>query len=213
MYSSDGGGDILVVGCTRQAPFEADNKKLWARVESFKNYSEFFSLDINKLACAGFFYTGTPGDDCVRCGWCSLDMGGWKEVYADPFFIHVQLRPNCDFVQKCIRQLCLAYEPTIPNVMKALEYPIELGIRYLPGAEVNEKKATKCLDIKRMCKESEEFEDSSIVKCKVCLLRKADILIIPCSHLYTCGRCVLRLNTCPVCKQMIQGTLRVYHGD
>ena len=210
--SSSSYKSIVVKGCSRPNPFQPDNKKLWVRVVSFGGTWDHFTMDVQKLAIAGFYYTGTPADDSVQCAWCDLEMGGWKEVLADPFFVHVQLRPDCEFMMKCIRQLCHTYEPTIQHVLKSVEFPSELPIPYVPGTTVDEKKANSCLDIEKMCQLTDEFEDSSDLKCKVCLLRKCDTLVLPCSHLYTCRRCCIRLNKCPVCKEPIQATLRVFHG-
>lgn len=50
--------------------------------------------------------------------------------------------------------------------------------------------------------------------CCVCLSRKKDTLIRPCSHLSTCYRCaqilVSRGNNCPICRGDITETIRVY---
>ena len=36
-------------------------------------------------------------------------------------------------------------------------------------------------------------------RCCVCLDRKVEVILVPCSHAALCRVCVLRLDTCPLC--------------
>ena len=53
-----------------------------------------------------------------------------------------------------------------------------------------------------------EIEDATI--CKVCMENPLDTLISPCNHLSVCGDCSNRVKNCPICRQHIYKTIRVY---
>lgn len=46
--------------------------------------------------------------------------------------------------------------------------------------------------------------------CKVCFENEVMTLFIPCRHLVTCNKCAVVLKKCAVCRQDIEGTLRVF---
>ncbi|GAB2220040.1 hypothetical protein Droror1_Dr00007682 [Drosera rotundifolia] len=65
----------------------------------------------------------------------------------------------------------------------------------------------------------EEDEDSGEVPdgqlCVICLMRRRRAAFVPCGHLVCCHRCALsvegdRTPKCPVCRQVISGSVRVY---
>ena len=58
------------------------------------------------------------------------------------------------------------------------------------------------------------FRENQLLKgllvCKVCLLKYVETLFVPCCHLSCCQPCSVRLKDCPVCRERIRGTLKLY---
>ena len=48
------------------------------------------------------------------------------------------------------------------------------------------------------------------LRCKVCLDRYIDLVLIPCRHAQICGICSRQLKRCPVCRKDIVATLDIY---
>ncbi|XP_017670701.1 PREDICTED: baculoviral IAP repeat-containing protein 7 [Lepidothrix coronata] len=46
--------------------------------------------------------------------------------------------------------------------------------------------------------------------CKVCLDRDVSVVFVPCGHLVACGDCALNLRLCPICRAVIQGSVRTF---
>lgn len=46
--------------------------------------------------------------------------------------------------------------------------------------------------------------------CHVCEMNVKNIVFYPCKHLYCCATCALKLKTCPLCRQNIQRSERIF---
>ncbi|XP_014812500.1 PREDICTED: baculoviral IAP repeat-containing protein 7 [Calidris pugnax] len=46
--------------------------------------------------------------------------------------------------------------------------------------------------------------------CKVCMDRDVSVVFVPCGHLVACGECALSLRLCPICRAVIQGSVRTF---
>ncbi|XP_065225489.1 baculoviral IAP repeat-containing protein 2-like [Planococcus citri] len=46
--------------------------------------------------------------------------------------------------------------------------------------------------------------------CKICMDRDVNIVFLPCGHLISCSACAANLPDCPVCRQIIKGTVRTF---
>lgn len=46
--------------------------------------------------------------------------------------------------------------------------------------------------------------------CKVCMDRDVSVVFVPCGHLVACGECALNLRLCPICRAVIQGSVRTF---
>ena len=46
--------------------------------------------------------------------------------------------------------------------------------------------------------------------CKICTEREANILFLPCGHLFVCKYCTTSLNNCPICRFEINQIVKVY---
>jgi hypothetical protein len=48
--------------------------------------------------------------------------------------------------------------------------------------------------------------------CKICLVNKIQLVLLPCGHLCSCRDCAVGIKTeCPICKTTIQGYIQVYY--
>ena len=43
----------------------------------------------------------------------------------------------------------------------------------------------------------------NMIVCKICMDKIADIVLLPCCHMLTCGNCTLRLTSFPLCNKVI----------
>ncbi|XP_068006491.1 baculoviral IAP repeat-containing protein 7 [Melanerpes formicivorus] len=68
-------------------------------------------------------------------------------------------------------------------------------------------------------KESDEYQMSTEEQlrrlqeekmCKVCMDRDVSVVFVPCGHLVACGECALNLRLCPICRAVIQGSVRTF---
>ena len=50
----------------------------------------------------------------------------------------------------------------------------------------------------------------NLMLCKVCLVNRIDTLFLTCRHFSTCHECADRVRDCPVCRQVILGTVDVF---
>jgi len=46
--------------------------------------------------------------------------------------------------------------------------------------------------------------------CVVCLSKEKNILLLPCAHLTSCLECSFNLQNCPLCRSIIQATVKTY---
>lgn len=46
--------------------------------------------------------------------------------------------------------------------------------------------------------------------CAVCLVDKADMLVLPCRHVATCATCTAQLSKCPMCNAALASAERVF---
>ncbi|CAN8191350.1 unnamed protein product [Coccothraustes coccothraustes] len=46
--------------------------------------------------------------------------------------------------------------------------------------------------------------------CKVCMDRDVSVVFVPCGHLVACEECALNLRQCPICRAVIQGSVRAF---
>lgn len=51
---------------------------------------------------------------------------------------------------------------------------------------------------------------SSIPQCKICMDLDVAIVFLPCGHLVSCAMCAPAMKICPVCRELIRGTVKAY---
>ena len=84
-------------------PARKDMWQLAPREQTFIDLSwsahvTFTNPSYDKIAQAGFFYTGEA--DCVRCFWCLLGLNCW-EPGDDPWREHARFSPYCPWLMRC----------------------------------------------------------------------------------------------------------------
>ena len=76
-----------------------------------------------------------------------------------------------------------------------------------PRHNEREQEGAALSDITSLRRELEQLEDK--MKCKICLDAEVDQLFLPCRHIICCGDCARKVARCPVCREIIQGTVNV----
>ncbi|WAR08057.1 BIR7B-like protein [Mya arenaria] len=56
-------------------------------------------------------------------------------------------------------------------------------------------------DLQSLVLENERLKD--LLFCKICLDRRADIVYLPCGHIFSCPQCTHALDHCPICRSAI----------
>jgi hypothetical protein len=46
--------------------------------------------------------------------------------------------------------------------------------------------------------------------CKICMVKDIEVVFLPCGHLVSCAECAGALKDCPVCRNVIKGTVRAF---
>ncbi len=64
-------------------------------------------------------------------------------------------------------------------------------------------------ELSRLNAELSEEKDKHL--CVVCFERKREVLLKPCKHYCICRSCLPKLHCCPVCKQRISSSEKIYH--
>ena len=81
-----------------------------------------------------------------------------------------------------------------------------------PGSET-ECLPWECYVLRGALEASTPLDEST--ECQVCMARAKDTALVPCGHVL-CADCVTRANEeriveeCPVCRETVQSTMRVY---
>lgn len=64
------------------------------------------------------------------------------------------------------------------------------------------------IDSKSLKAENEKLREMQT--CKICMEQPVDTTLLPCGHLVCCESCAARLRRCPICRKIIQGTVKTY---
>lgn len=86
-------------------PFLAVYDSMQSRIDSFKNWPSYLMLNPNRMAEAGFYYTGK--DDVVKCYFCNGGICNWEPI-EDPLYEHIRWYPRCLFIQKKVSPSIIA---------------------------------------------------------------------------------------------------------
>jgi baculoviral IAP repeat-containing protein 7/8 len=167
-----------------------------SRLETFETWHPSLVQKPEKLAEAGFFYTGRG--DGVICFHCGQGVGNW-EVTDDPWIEHARWHGNiCGFVQ---------IHKGIDFVRQHLEKTKMSNFKPLTHVEVPEQR--------QECNKVHEEDDRNTCQnqsltCKVCLLDDLGVIFVPCGHVICCVTCAFSVNKCPFCRKYINSAIRVH---
>lgn len=154
------------------------------RLESFADVTGSDEKKKN-FALAGFFFMEPVDEtykDClkVRCFSCGLKLISNRSAYSLSY--HLYISKKCPYLQMVI--------PTF-RYNKALQ-------------KFKDVKKFYPFDSKQLlaCDLMSEEEDEQ-KRCSVCLIRKIQVLFLPCQHLACCRMCNVYLKRCPICRERI----------
>ncbi|NXC68895.1 BIR7B protein, partial [Anhinga anhinga] len=154
------------------------------RLSTFQNWPQYTDMHPEQLVRAGFFYTGQ--NDVARCFYCGGALSNWS-FGDDPWREHAKWYPGCDFVLRSRgREFVSSVQESFSSTLVS---PVN-------GSQVSTEEQLRRLQEERMC--------------KVCMDRDVSVVFIPCGHLVACGECALNLRLCPICREVIQGSVRTF---
>ncbi|NWS37149.1 BIR7B protein, partial [Probosciger aterrimus] len=99
---------------------------------------------------------------------------------SDPWREHAKWFPECEFLLRARGRDFINY---IQESSKA-------------SSTLSTEEQLRCLKEEKMC--------------KVCLDKDVSVVFVPCGHLVACRECALSLRLCPICRAVIQGSVRTY---
>ncbi|NXN34935.1 BIR7B protein, partial [Rhinoptilus africanus] len=151
------------------------------RQSTFQNWPRYAGMRPEQLARAGFFYTGQ--DDVVRCFYCGGDVRNWS-YSDDPWREHAKWYPGCEFLLRSRGREFISI------------WAFFFFFFGKDGSRMSTEEQLRRLQEEKMC--------------KVCMDRDVSVVFVPCGHLVACGECALNLRLCPVCRAVIQGSVRTF---
>ncbi|NXQ02967.1 BIR7B protein, partial [Vidua macroura] len=166
------------------------------RLSTFENWPQNSSMHPEQLARAGFFYTGRG--DVVRCFYCDGGVRSWS-FGDDPWREHAKWYPECEFLLHSRgREFVNSVQATFSNTLLApVIWPFVLFSFFgKDESQLSTEEQLRRLREERMC--------------KVCMDRDVSVVFVPCGHLVACEECALNLRLCPICRAVIQGSVRAF---
>ncbi|XP_051659103.1 baculoviral IAP repeat-containing protein 7 isoform X1 [Manacus candei] len=190
------------------------------RLSTFENWPQNSDVRPEQLASAGFFYTGRG--DVVRCFYCDGGVRSWS-FGDDPWREHAKWYPECEFLLHSKgREFVSSVQETFSTTLLAPRRSWEQTEQDSPPSQdpVRREAGTSREEMQSVQqKESDESQLSTEEQlrrlqeermCKVCLDRDVSVVFVPCGHLVACRDCALNLRLCPICRAVIQGSVRTF---
>lgn len=175
-----------------------------SRLGTFKDWPISLKQKPKDMAEAGFFYTG-KGDKTV-CFYCGLGTKDWEDT-DDPWIEHAKWSPKCDYLvlklgDEMKNGLSLEVRSKETESSGAKKESVE---KHLGNGESAKQKTEES----QISRDSGASAGSSKVICKVCYDQEVDIALVRCGHT-VCKNCFTALDKCPICRQPIDGYVRLY---
>ena len=165
---------------------------------SFTNWPVSAPVSAIDLAIAGFMYTGEG--DRVICIYCRGQLHTWLPGDV-PINEHNIYFPHCPSIAEDYIPFDIAPVP-IEEPLAVLDDEAE---PHAPFDDVEELPP-----VYAQLDDVVPIEVPEWMLCRVCITIERDIVLMPCFHLVLCGSCLPRLSTCPVCRQPITGSMKVF---
>lgn len=193
-----------------------------SRLATFKDWPRSLKQKPKELAEAGFYYTGHG--DKTTCFHCGLGLKDWDEN-DDPWEQHARWYSKCSHVvlNKSIEFIQQVLNTQPPHLRR--DAALEL-IRNNSGEISAEPSVSSIIPVSEALTVGTSNSGSNPSPpgdegclCRICYLERWDVLFLPCKHALACKKCAPLLATCPLCREPITATLRIYpscyhdHGD
>ena len=175
------------------------------RLDSFtiNGWPPGLSQKPHDLAEAGLFYEGKR--DLTICYFCGGGIHKWESKDI-PLREHAQHYPDCGYVKMFRSNIDIFSNNSFYKMINSC-------LIYRPSFKIEKK---KMIDFFGKCfkKDSHNNDISENLKnihiCNICREREANILFLPCGHLFVCKYCTTSLNNCPLCRFKIHEIVKVY---
>ncbi|XP_018772712.2 baculoviral IAP repeat-containing protein 7 [Serinus canaria] len=190
------------------------------RLSTFENWPQNSSMHPEQLARAGFFYTGRG--DVVRCFYCDGGVRSWS-FGDDPWREHAKWYPECEFLLHSRgREFVNSVQATFSGTLLAPRHswdqtehdssPSQGAVQRETGTSRQEIRSVqqKESDGSQLSTEEQLRRLQEERMCKVCMDRDVSVVFVPCGHLVACEECALNLRLCPICRAVIQGSVRAF---
>lgn len=175
-------------------------------MKSYGNWPSEKRLRPEQLATAGFFYQGV--DDRTVCFYCRIGLNNWEDN-DDAWEQHAKWSPRCSFVSIQKGEL---FSSKVNNKLgEALLSKAEaLNLANPIASAATNPKDSPVETPKEVTSKDLVTVDSDCIKCKICYLKEVGTAFIPCGHTLACVDCTSAFSSCPVCREPINSTLRVF---
>ncbi|XP_042023924.1 E3 ubiquitin-protein ligase SPL2-like [Salvia splendens] len=165
------------------------------------------------------------GKDITAVGICSLKNGGFeiKSSKDLPYFLSAltkdQLVADLSFKTKVLMWSGLVFGTIAIGILgysvarNWTKYKDWRSQRRTQQQNNSTRIASESLNDEVLGEEAEAIPDGEL--CVICLMRRRRSAFVPCGHLVCCQRCALSVEReiapkCPLCRQTIQSSVRIY---
>ncbi len=162
-----------------------------------------FGYDAEEYSQAGFFQRvdyippPTPEENIVTCYYCGITL---RVTMLDlPWTIHAQCAPTCEYMRvKKGDAFIMRHSGSTPWIQYDASGFQQTSWQH-PEAEQQHPASS-----------SEQQKDKMSWECPVCFeSTNPPRVLMPCTHT-ACDSCVLRINTCPKCRELFHYTSSVF---
>ncbi|XP_060831110.1 E3 ubiquitin-protein ligase XIAP-like [Bombus pascuorum] len=189
-----------------------------SRLDTFATWPNT-CIKSEELADAGFYSNGK--NDTAVCHHCGIAIDNWSPG-EDPWKRHAISSPGCCYI---IKARGLEYIKNATG-QDFYETPTEAQIETTVGNHERSHDENETDDNTRiinLCyilylnmlftilaaleQENQELEDAR--SCKVCTVREATVVFLPCGHLATCQYCSPTFTKCIICREELKAAVRI----
>ena len=169
---------------------DPDFHRLQDRIDSFKHWPAFRFRAPTVLAKAGFYMLNSE-TGLMKCFQCGIEL---RRCYVDdPLDQHERYSPMCPFV----------LDERKKNPPKPKSESLTPFIEAIYSTDEDSKPNAECEKIYLK------------IRCKVCLSRASNVLLLSCYHLCVCYECYIHLQPlvgpkCPVCRCAFRQGVKVF---
>lgn len=167
------------------------------RMLTFITWPKAIKQKPGELAEAGFFYSGQS--DMVICFSCGVVLQQWEND------------DNCWVEHKNSATKECSY-------LKLNHETVELNERiYEEFKKLNEASTSETTEIAKEKgvndKDNADGKKDFESLCKICMERKANVVLLPCKHVAVCSSCVFGIdNICPICRTEVHEKINLFYA-